>query len=78
VTIDDAEYILEGRELIKIEGTDHDEALRVEIASGIHIQVGVTTNSDEDYERYRQEVLPVLLDILETYESIPRVEDTQS
>jgi hypothetical protein len=65
-----SEYLLEGRELIKIEGSDHDEALRVELPTGMHIQVGVTTNSEQDYQRYRAEILPVLLEILETYESI--------
>jgi hypothetical protein len=73
--IDGSEYLLEGRELIKIEGSDHDEALRVELPSGMHIQVGVTTNSEQDYERYRAEILPILLEILETYESIPRTEN---
>jgi hypothetical protein len=71
VTIDGRDYTLEGRELIKTEGSDHDEALHVKISSGMHIQVGVTTDSEADYKRYREETLPVLLQILETYESIP-------
>ncbi|MDF1500562.1 MAG: hypothetical protein P1P76_08840 [Anaerolineales bacterium] len=72
VTIDGGEYLLQGRELIKIDGGDHDEALSVEISSGMHVQVGVTTDSEEDYERYREDVLPVLLAILETFEPFPR------
>jgi hypothetical protein len=71
VTIDGRDYELEGREYIKIEGNDHDEALHVELSSGMHIQIGVATVSEEGYQRYREEVLPVLLGILETYEGIP-------
>jgi hypothetical protein len=78
VTIDGRDYVFEGRELIKIDGSDHDEALRVELSSGMHIQVGATTDSDQEYQRYREEALPVLLQILETYQSMPRGESPES
>ncbi len=74
VLIEGQEYVLEGKKLINLEGPDHDEALRIELPSGLRIEVGAYTQSEEAYQQYRGETLPVLIAILETFETIPGAE----
>lgn len=67
-------FTFTGREFIKIDGTgnDHDEALALKLPSGVRIEFGADPDADGGYDQYRTEVLPLLIQILETYETIPR------
>ena len=73
IEIGDQVFTFTGRELIKNDGTgnDHDEALAFELPSGVRIEIGAYSDTDGGYDRYRVEVLPILISILNTYETIP-------
>jgi hypothetical protein len=73
VDIEGHEHNLEGSKLINVEDNHYDEALRLEMPSGLHIEVGAYTQTEEAYQRYRKDVLPVLMAIIETYQTIPRL-----
>lgn len=73
INIEGYEHNLEGSKLINLEDDHYDEALRLKMPSGLHIEVGAYTQNEEAYQRYRKDVLPILLAILETYKSIPRL-----
>ena len=74
VEMDGQVFTFSGRELIKIDGTgnEHDETLAIKLPSGVRIEFGAYSDADGGYARYRTDVLPVLLRVLETYETIPR------
>lgn len=72
VVIEGQAYVLEGKKLINAEGPDHDDVLRLTLPSDLRIEVGASTESEEAYQRYRDETLPMLLAILETFKTIPR------
>jgi hypothetical protein len=74
ISVEGQDYPVEGREFIKIDGTgtDHDEALAFKLPSGMRIEFGAYSSADGSYDLYRAEVLPVLKEILESFETIPR------
>jgi hypothetical protein len=74
IDMDGQVFTFDGREFIKIDGTgnDHDEALAYKLPSGVRIEFGAYSDADGGYDQYRAEVLPILIRILETYETIPR------
>jgi hypothetical protein len=74
IEIGGQEFTFEGRAFIKTDGTgnDHDEALALKLPSGVRIEFGAYSDADGGYDQYRAEVLPVLIRILESYETIPR------
>lgn len=74
IGIEDRIYSVEGHEYIKVDGSgdDHDEALTFKLPSGVRIEFGAYSSAGGAYDIYRAEELPVLIAILETFETIPR------
>ena len=79
VEISGQAFTFTGREFIKIDGTgnDHDEALALKLPSGVRIEFGAYSDADDGYDQYRTVVLPILIRILETYETIPQASSLQ-
>jgi hypothetical protein len=70
VTIEGVQYLANGDEFEVTDGR-HNESLSIDLPSGVRIEFGGYAIDDAGFEVYRQEILPILLAILETYESIP-------
>jgi len=70
VTIEDVQYLAEGDEFEVTDGR-HNESLIIYLPSGVRIEFGGYASDDAGFEVYREEILPILIAILETYESIP-------
>ena len=68
LAIEGVQYLAEGDEFEEPDG-EHNESLAIDLPSGMRIEFGGYASDDAGFEFYRQEVLPILLAILETYES---------
>lgn len=68
LTIEGVQYLAEGNEFEEPDG-EHNESLAIDLLSGLRIELGGYSSDDAGFDVYRQNILPILLDILETYES---------
>jgi len=68
LAIEGVQYLAEGDEFEEPDG-EHNESLAIDLPSVMRIEFGGYASDDAGFEFYRQEILPILLDILETYES---------
>jgi hypothetical protein len=68
LTIEGVQYLAEGYEIEEPDG-EHNESLAIDLSSGVRIEFGGYASDDPAFDFYRQEILPVLKAILETFES---------
>ncbi len=71
VKIGGEQYIANGREYVSEDGTEHDETLSLILPDKTRITFGQGVDDPEMYDDYRENVLPVLLEIVETFDDSP-------
>lgn len=68
VVIGGQQYVANGREYVSEDESEHDETLWVILPDKTRITFGQGVDDPEVYDEYRQDILPVLLEIVESYD----------
>jgi hypothetical protein len=73
VEVDGEIHTAEGKEYLQtdVDNPERDEWYVVNLSSGMRIEFGAESYDGERFETYKEAVLPVLLEILERYQTIP-------